>query len=116
MLNKIEEHRDKIKIAEEKKHIIVKTASINKKIEKFHQRYLSDQIDFDMYITALKKFEEEKNKLNAQEKVLKQNIFLKWTCMKDIEKKAYIDTYVKRIVINTNSGIVTKIHYIYEKK
>lgn len=35
--------------------------------------------------------------------------------MKDIEKKAYIDTYVKRIVINTNSGIVTKIHYIYEK-
>lgn len=115
VLNKIEEHRDKIKITEEKKHIIVKTASINKKIEKFHQRYLSDQIDFDMYITALKKFEEEKNKLNAQEKVLKQNIFLKWTCMKDVEKKAYIDTYVKRIVINTNSGIVTKIHYIYEK-
>lgn len=116
ILREAEEHVDEIKMNEEKKHIIFKVANINKKIEKFHQRYISDQIDLDMYVSTLKKLEEEKTKLDAQEKALKENIVLKWTYMTDIEKKAYIDTYVKRIVVNIKLRTVEEIYYYDEKK
>lgn len=112
VVREIDDHTIDIKINKNKKDILNKIKAINEKIEKFHRQYLNDKIDFSVYVSALKEFEEEKIKLNAKETAMRNDVIFRWNKMTDIEKKSYIDLNVKRLVIDIENKCVSEIIFI----
>jgi len=85
---------------------------INAKIQKIHDRYIGDSINFQSYVMAIYKLEYEKKEQIAKIKTSKLIDFLRWEEMERTERRHFIHNHIKDIVVDTKMNIVIKIDYI----
>lgn len=99
------EQSDDVQEEERSKH--KKLNRVNIKIDKLYDQYITDAVDEKTYLFALGKLTREKSDLlRITRLTIKQK--KQWNKMNNVTKKAYIQKYIKNIVVDLNLKEIIK--------
>lgn len=102
-------NEEMLKKAERKKVLTLKR--INKTIEKTFNGYINGSIDLAIYLETIIKLKARKHNYETQLSGLKIDSIEKFNKSSDLEKKTYIDSAVKRMIIDLDLNIVLHIDW-----
>ena len=84
---------------------------INKTIEKTFNGYINGSVDLATYLETIIKLKARKHNYETQLSGLKIDSIEKFNKSSDLEKKTYIDSAVKRMIIDLDLNIVLHIDW-----
>lgn len=91
-----------------------KLNGLNRKIYDLHNLYVANEININIYLTALYRLEYDKKEQIAKINTSKLIDFMKWEQMTNIERISFINNHIARVIVDTTARIVIKIDYIDE--